>query len=442
MIGTIDQRNWLLPRLTINKSVDRIEEGLLVFDFSDDIISIRKNEVIFIKAKKTVLGQSSNRIVSLHIGSTNILYTNDLYNQLQPYGVSSVLEANIKITAKYVESYFASNEEQNEIKESLSRIESTLSKKQEAIIIDQSTGVKYKIIVNNGELSLKQIKYSNVLFIGNSFTIHGKSENVWECDGRSMAASTDNTMYAKIVADKMELEADRSGLVDNNGMFERVLSNFNYSYLPNKSKNYDAIVVQLGENIIETDTNIIKSSFRNLFTHIKDNWKNSDVYAMIGTLRNSTVAIAEVASEMNIPLINCGNVSLTTLYQQKDYYIGSDGVYYELADAVYRSHPSDIGMYNMAEKIVEAFGGDAINDKLFNITLNQSNGGTISTASNKWVEGGVVTVRCVANSGKSISSLSVISNGQNISAVKRLGTYTAYTFIMPKSNVTITPEWI
>lgn len=441
VIGIIDQRNWLLPRLTINKNVSSIEGNFLIFDFSDDIVSIKKNEVIFIKAKKTILGSESSDIVPLHVGNRAILYTNNLYNSLQIYGDTEVYEANIRITIKEIDSYFASKDEQNEIRDRVNAIESISSKKQDSILIDESNGNKYKLSVKDGELLLKLMKYTKVLFIGNSFTIHGKLQGIWECDGRSMAATTDSTMYATLVAERMGIEVDRAGLADNNGMFERVLLDFDFSYLPNKSTNYDAIVIQLGENIIETDSSVIKSAFRNLFEAVKNNWSNSDVYAMFGTIRNSTRAIEEVASEFNIQTINCGDVSLATLYQHKDYYIGSDGAYHELSDAVYRSHPSDIGMYNMAQRVIQAFGGISINDKMFSITLNQTIGGTISTAHNKWVEGGVVTIRCTANSGKSINNVVVSSDGKTIDAVKRIGAYICYTFIMPKSDVTITPEW-
>jgi hypothetical protein len=252
-----------------------------------------------------------------------------------------------------------------------------------------------------------------------------------------MAASTDDTMYTTLVANQMDLQVDRNGLVG----FERNLSNFDFSDLPNKSISYDAIVVQLGENIIETNTDIIKNSFRNLFNAIKSNWSKADVYAMLGTWRTATSAISDVANEMSIPVINCSSNSLSVPYQQKDYYIGDSGSYYEMNDAVFTSHPSDIGMYNMAQEVIKSFGGNPITDKLFNITLNQTNGGTISTAYNKWVEGGVVTVRCNPNDGNSINNLVVESSGNIVPCVKRYGTYLTYTFIMPKGNVTITPSW-
>lgn len=423
-LGHIDQRNWLLPRLTFRKTVDRVDGNSLIFDFSSDLISFKKNEVLFIKAKN----------VALHKGSTALLYTNSLINAVQPYGTG--FEASIRLTIKNVDSYFAAKEDLDAIEENVNKVDSSLNRKQDSVLIDEANGNKYKITVSNGALALKLLKYSKVLFIGNSFTAHERVAGLWECDGRSMAASTDSTMYAAFVAEQMNLEADRAGLVG----FERNLSGFDFSNLPNKSTDYDAVVVQLGENIIETDTAIIKQAFRNLFTAIKSNWPGGDVFAMLGTSLTATSAIADVAAEMGIPVINCGAVSLATPYQHKDYYIGSDGRYYELNDAVYRSHPSDMGMYNMALKIIEAFGGTAAN-KMFGLTLNQSNGGLISTASNKWVTGGVVTVRCVADAGKTINDLTVTSDGQNIAAVKRIGTYTAYTFIMPNGAVEISATW-
>ena len=162
---------------------------------------------------------------------------------------------------------------------------------------------------------------------------------------------------------------------------------------------------------------------------------------MFGTWRSQSQTIANVASEMNIPIINCSSVSLSTPYQAKDYYIGDNGLYYEIADNVYRSHPSDVGMYNMAQKIIESFGGSPITNKLFNIELNQSDGGTISIAANKWVEGGVVTIRCTPDSGRAISNIIVKCNGQEIHSTKRIATYTSFTFIMPKGNVEIFPIW-
>lgn len=431
IIGQIDQRNWLLPRLTLSKPISRIENGMLVFDFSNELISFKKNEVIFIKVNRL---SSSNNIIPIHVGNKNILYTYNLYDALETYGN---YEASIKVNIKNIDSYFAPQQKVDSIEEDVKKIDSIVNNKQNSILIDEVNGNKYKLVVNNGELSLKILRYSRVLFIGNSFTSHNYVAGLWESDGRSMAASTDDTMYTTLVANQMDLQVDRTGLVG----FERNLSNFDFSDLPNKSISYDAIVVQLGENIIETNTDIIKNSFRNLFNAIKSNWSKADVYAMLGTWRTATSAISDVANEMSIPVINCSSNSLSVPYQQKDYYIGDSGSYYEMNDAVFTSHPSDIGMYNMAQEVIKSFGGNPITDKLFNITLNQTNGGTISTAYNKWVEGGVVTVRCNPNDGNSINNLVVESSGNIIPCVKRYGTYLTYTFIMPKDNVTITPSW-
>ena len=60
-----------------------------------------------------------------------------------------------------------------------------------------------------------------------------------------------------------------------------------------------------------------------------------------------------------------------------------------------------------------------------------------------WISEGIVTIRCIPNSGYTIQNLSVITDGNvTIQATKMIGTYISYTFIMPSDNVTVTPQWI
>ena len=88
-------------------------------------------------------------------------------------------------------------------------------------------------------------------------------------------------------------------------------------------------------------------------------------------------------------------------------------------------------------------------DSILPITLNQAEGGTISTPSTSWFEDAVVTIRIEAASGYQLESLTVEdSNGNAITTTARSNSMRSdgkeryyHTFIMPATGVTVTPTW-
>lgn len=158
---------------------------------------------------------------------------------------------------------------------------------------------------------------------------------------------------------------------------------------------------------------------------------------------------------LNTPYVNLVDLALirtklrnaSDTWEGGEYYIGLNGDYYPLWQVV-ASHPNDLGHYNIANAFLKAM-GKPVMDSIKTITLNQNQGGTISTPSTSWFEDAVVTIRIEAASGYQLASLSVVDgNGNTIQTTARSNSMRSdgkeryyHTFIMPETGVTVTPTW-
>ena len=436
LVGYIDQRDWILYSRSFTAVAKKTTANNYKVTFDNQIF--KKGEQLFVKINCL---SSSGATVALdtttYDSNNKVVYTTNINSAVTKDETKGYY--NLVINTIDISSIFAYKEDLESMKDEVQTISSNLENSK--IFTDTVTGDKYRIVVTNGELMAKSINYKKGLIIGNSYSNYGPSGTTW-FSNNCMAASTESTQWFKLIEYKSSCQFTVKSGVD----FERNYStDYDFSSKLNLTDEYDVVIIQLGENSTYNDT--MQASFTSLIKYIKSVCTKADIYVMLGAPAlkgNRSTAITNAANSESVPIIDCMNVSLIGHYSLGDYVSSeSNEVDYIQNSGVSDGHPSDIGELNIANKTLQAFGVETINDRLFAITLNQSTGGTITAAYTSWVSDGIVSIRCNADDGYDIQSIIVNkSSGSTVMATKRTNEYgTYYTFIMPKENITITPLW-
>ncbi len=304
----------------------------------------------------------------------------------------------------------------------------TVAIKDNSIYVDRVTGRKFKIVVSNGEIHLMPLSLNKILFIGNSYTEHGNSENVWWGSGRGMAASVDETQYTSIIGSATGAEIIKGNYVH----FELAYSP-NYDFEGNISINdsdFDLIVVQLFENAKFTDS--MQESWESLYDFLHRKCPQASIVQLVGWYEeNKFNAVSRAAAKKGVTLVNCTDDVSKGRYSLGDYVTGSDGNYHSIKNDGVAYHPSDVGFYGIAKKLLALYDVDL--NYLYSIDIHQGHDASISTPYESWVKGGVVNVRVTSGIVNNISVND--SNGNQITVTKRDTSH--FTFIMPDSDVIV-----
>lgn len=424
-VGEIDQRGWFILRNTVQLELVSQDSALqLNYYKPTEGLVIKKNEICIV-----VCGPFVN---------FNVLSGTSDYGEMVNWegGNAASLEirndhvclCHFKVTGTFA---VKSSKDSSEITMDEVQSEIELNK----VLVDEETGDRYKLVVNNGQLTLHDVGIHKILVIGNSFTTHENLANTWYGDGRGMAASVDATQYTEFIKDATGAELD----ILRGVPFETGYSP-SYDFETNLpiNKDYDCIIVQLQENA--TYGSAMQESWGALYDYIASKVPNAKIIQIIGSYSETKYnAIRIAADQRSIPVLDCTDQKNTGQYVLGCYVTGADGDYYEITNSgVSSGHPSDVGMYYIAEKILKEL-LYSIKDRLRNVTLNQSEGGTIYAPYSKWPIGGVVNIWCDSN----IDAINVATvNGGSVTATKRTNSRgTFYTFIMPESDVIVTPIW-
>lgn len=314
------------------------------------------------------------------------------------------------------------------------------------VITDTSTGLPYKLLLNNGTITPIPA-YSNILVLGNSFSTHDYKENLW-WSTHSMAASTADVGYIKYLEEMSGTEVD----IMRGWQFEWNYQNadFNFSAILPVTKNYDVVIVQIQENAWPDPQYDYQAAWERLYTYLKACCPNSIFMQCIGWYEESRYeGIVKAASKFNIPIIDNREAVATGTFSVGDYVLGGeDGEYHAINNSSVARHPSDVGFVLMANNILRQLNLPTVEHKLHALNLSVTAGGTLSVPYPQWPEKGLVSVRCIPDDGKTCTSVTVTAaNGSQVEATKRVnneldGTpHTYFTFIMPPCDVTITPVW-
>ena len=434
VVGSIDQRGWLFPRFTFTGKLEKWEKN--EYAITCNGLVAKEGEVLFVGVKSfdVALFPLSNN------GGIKAVYTKNLLDPLT-YSDKSIVYFGVEVNE--IESAFAYKTDVESLNDRVSGVEQLANNN---VLVDRVTSERYILTVSNGILGVKKVSYHKILVLGNSFTMHGSNEGVWWSDeySRCMASSSVNTMYTSLMEESAGYEITRGSTYN----WERAYVDFDYSKMSMVTNEYDAVIIQFGENVLTTgDEDEFRTAYNELLTYILSVCTNADVYTVIGH-KTGWVAkvIKEVSASLNIPNVDCTGVSLVGHYNLGDYVLGDNGEYHHIENkGVSNGHPSDIGEYNIANSLLGLLGsGVRIEGRLFDIELIQSIGGSISVSTgNKGVSNGVISVKCVGNVGYSIDNVTALDeSGNNIPTVLRVNEYgTYYTFIMPASRVRVIPTW-
>jgi hypothetical protein len=435
LVGTIDQRGWVLYNRSFSAKASKVAK--MNYKVAIDNEVLKKGECLFVKLKcLSATGATFALDTATYNPNKKVTYTTNINSSVVKDETNGYY--GFVVDAVEVESIFAYKQDIENINTDLQAVSSRVDNIN--ILSDTATGDKYKIVITNGEIIAKLLNYKKGLIIGNSYSNYGPSGTTW-FSYNCMAASTEKTQWFKLIQSKNGCVFSVKSGVD----FER---NYSVSYDFSKlglTNEYDVVIIQLGENTTYSDT--MESSFAALIKYIKSICIKADIYVMLGAPAingDRSTALINAANKNNVQIINCMSVSLVGRYSLGDYVSSeSDGMDYIQNSGVSDGHPSDIGQLNIANKCLEIFGNESISDRLFKLNLQQTSGGSITTAYSSWVSSGIVSVRCKAKESYTIQGISVVTiSGKSIEATKRTNEYGVYyTFIMPNEDVTITPSF-
>ena len=453
VIGTIDQRNWLLPRITFTSQIRQVSNGVILFDFSDDTIVAKEGEVIFIEMTPTsetrddvLCGLSSET----YDANNEFMVTPNLNAALTAQSSSGCNDYELR-TAPF-KTIFVQKDEIESLQSQVNSLQNQLNTV--GIYEDRVTGTKYQITVSNGNIVLQSLDIKSMMVIGHSFVNYGNSPQAdWYLDdgeNRAMAASINEHQWTSLIKDKLGLTTVK---LQSGVDFERNYStDYDFASKWGVTDSYDAICIYLCENAVYSDT--MQESWEAMLNYLKSAAPKARIFCTGSWFSNNKQQAIQAACEnvSGVIYVNMLPIYTTTnnravSWQRGDYYYGRESTYYPMGAPA--GHPNDKGMLEIANTFLDYMGAEQIENKTHNITLNQTSGGTIGTPNVEWLENGIVTIRCTPDSGHSIQSVSVKKNsGGSVEVTRRTNNYydneterVYYTFTMPSEDVTVTAEW-
>jgi hypothetical protein len=455
VIGTIDQRKNLIPSRTYQ--LTGVRDGVLAginpfeyikFTFTADMY-IKKGEVCFIKVNSispTTTPETIAINAATYDAAKKLLYTRELVESLTEVIGKGAMEFVIEMLP--YNSIFSTKAELVETKNSITNLAQTVNNN--TIFNDSATGLNYKIKVFNGDLILKNLNVGKLLVIGNSMvkdafvTLTG--------DDRAMVATVPDHGFADFIASKFSAVLDKISVFEFEHDYAVTSTVYDFATNWNIDNDYDAIIFSIGANTPTTDSTSLSNLTVNYglaLEYLKTTCPQAEIYVhtpfQSGVVSNAVqaAALAEYLQFIDTSYMAEFNNN-SDIFKVGDYYKDAAGVYQFIDDLGIARHPSDIGHLRIADTLLGAMASTPHTAIRKTITLNQSAGGVIETPNASWVQNGVVTIRVFADSGKSISSLSVIDiDAGVISATQRTNTHGIYyTFLMPAKDVVINPVFV
>ena len=428
--GIIDQLGFFIVDSIFTGEVSYIDEltGNRTITPINDII-IRAGNSIFIKGNKYKwLSPDESTDITDKYGRLHTLSPDNNYaDATTPNNIATFV---VKLKEIIYKNYVTSDE--------LTEVENKIdSLSQQFILTDRATGKNYKLIVYNGELQAKSLQYDKILCIGNSFTYSPHRSTWLPEEGRGMTASVTSSQYTEM------LKISTGGIVDKlfGRNFEYAASNiegFDFeSELP-INDNYNAVIVQLGEN---NKGNY--ESWKALYDYILSKCPTADIYHVTGWYSPLDYMIS-AGKQYGVTYIDCSAECAKGRFSAGDYIMGEEGYFQMTYDAVVR-HPSDYGFYEMTKKILLYIGlsTDVIDNKIHTVNIINSTGGKLTTPYERWYEDGVVNIRIIPDEGYQLSNITILKkSGETIEYVNKSDDYgNRILFKLPNEDVNITAIW-
>ena len=423
--GLIDQRGWFIKDGELPCVISAINGNVITLSPSvKKTIKAGRMIVVNCGEKWDIWGTYPPTSITEEYGALIHVNLNNL-----PTGVTQrtdVALCNFRVYVTEVDSIFATDYDLNVLDEKVSYVSEAVAASK--VFIDSATGDRYLLVVTNGNLVLRSLQLNKILVLGNSMTEHGDSPGIWWGNGRGMAASVDATQYTSIISAKTGAVVDKG----NYAGFETSYSP-NYDFASNmpisNGNSYNLVIVQLFENAAYNDT--MQASWEALYDYIRTQCPNAQIVQVIGWYEQQKAnAVQAAAVAKGVTILNCNTEISLGEYTLGDYVTGYDGSYHAIENSGVSSHPSDIGMFGIAKRVLDLYMIDA-DDVMKNITIGGISGGTIEVPYSKWVVGGVVNVRVTSGTINSVA----VNNG-SVNVTKQDSTH--FTFVMPNEDVVIT----
>ena len=435
LTGIIDARGWFIESGRVACHVEKNVTNGVVDVIADDILICPKDNIVFI-------AQSEGSTLNFRIAARTSF---PIYISSSIYLLSSqaVTNANYDISVKIfgkIDRRFAKQEDLNVLEERV--VETEKNSVKSNILKDRVTGEKYKIAVTNGSISVIPLKATNILIVGNSFSKLTKSE-IWQVT-RGCAATVDSCQYVVMLS---KLLGATYKLAEGGAAFERASTTQDIkdisSYITFDKETYDLVIIQLGENAtgINSSNQYFQKNIEKLYDYLITENANANFIHIIGwSSKTRDNFILSAAEKKAVTVINCNNETYTGNSRANDYLLDGNGDYVPFNGGVV-THPSDVGMALIANKIALNLGSDS-EIPLYNLNINNTEGGLLTTAYNKWVAGGIVSIKCEPVQGYNIETISVDKSGTPIETVRKENNGSVYyCFIMPEEPVNITGTW-
>lgn len=449
LIGRIDQRNWLIDTREYSYSFSElgISENYsntnLTIDLSEKNIRVKEGEVICLFSRRyTDSSDGKSFLIARNDNNAeNVLFSTKLDGVFTPYKEF----ARFSYSVTYFDTDFADKETMADIKNDVTALTETINLS--SIFVDLSTGKRYKIVVNNGSIQLKNVDYSKILFIGSSHVNHGISSDVgWYRNGAMApsigAHSLPNLVLEGLKSRNQECTLNIMGSIDWERNYNTTFD-FDASWKPTlQSENPDVIFMHISGN--STWTEEFEAACELMIENVKKTCPLADIFIA------ASWHGGQKATDMRTACNNKGAVYVdlssykvsSSMWKAGDWYYAEDDSQYHGIYPVVASHPNDIGCMLQANAFLRSAGYDEILS-YHSIKINSLSGIVATTPNNIWLENGIVTIRIESGS---VSSFTVSKKSgeiveSNLRTNELNGNYNLYyTFTMPNEDVIISIE--
>lgn len=445
LIGTIDQRNWLINPRTYSYSFSELGipedySNNLTIDLSNKRIKINKGEVLclFSRRDSDSIDGKSFLIARNDNNAENVLFSTILDGVFTPYKEF----ARFSYSVTYFDTDFADKETVADIKNDVTALTETINLS--SIFVDLSTGKRYKIVVNNGSIQLKNADHSKILFIGSSFVNHGISSDVgWYRNGAMApsigAHSLPNLVLKGVKSRNSECTLNIMGSIDWERNYNTTFD-FDTSWKPTlQSENPDVIFMHISGN--STWTEEFEAACELMIENVKKTCPLADIFIA------ASWHGGQKATDMRTACNNKGAVYVdlssykvsSSMWRAGDWYYAEDDSQYHGIYSAVAPHPNDMGCLLQANAFLRSAGYDEIKTN-HTITINTASGIVASTPNSNWLTNGIVTIRIESGT---VSSITVSSDSNDdIEVTQRTNELndsysTYYTFVMPDEDVTV-----
>lgn len=189
-----------------------------------------------------------------------------------------------------------------------------------------------------------------VLFIGNSITLHEKASSIgWDCEWGMAVSSQDKDYVHQVLATLRERFGEIAYCIVNAAEWERNFSDESVLSLYEKVKNFkaDTVIFRLGENVNreKLKTEDFASAFERFVRYVAEQAKKVIITDTFWECEAISAPMKEVAIRLGTDFISISDLG----YHGENKAIGlfeHKGV---------ASHPGDLGMRRIAERILQIF---------------------------------------------------------------------------------------